>query len=60
MADAWLCTLVDAGRSGRGGRNGGGYSAASGLAAVTGDHYAGGHWLGSFAAYLATRRGIGK
>jgi hypothetical protein len=34
--------------------------AASGLAAVTGEHYAGGHWLGSFATYLATRRGIGK
>ena len=30
----------------------------SGLAAVTGEHYAGGHWLGSFATYLTTRRGI--
>ncbi len=30
----------------------------AGLAAVTGEHYEGGHWLGSFAAYLATRRGI--
>ena len=29
-----------------------------GLAAVTGKHYEGGHWLGSFAVYLATRRGI--
>ena len=34
--------------------------AASGLASVTGDHYAGGHWLGSFATYLTTRRGIGR
>ncbi|HEU4722355.1 MAG TPA: DUF2891 domain-containing protein [Gemmatimonadaceae bacterium] len=34
--------------------------AAGGLAAVTGEHYAGGHWLGSFATYLATRRGIGR
>jgi Protein of unknown function (DUF2891) len=34
--------------------------AASGLAAATGEHYAGGHWLGSFATYLTTRRGIGK
>ena len=34
--------------------------AASGLAAVTGEHYAGGHWLASFATYLTTRRGIGK
>jgi hypothetical protein len=29
-----------------------------GLAAVTGEHYEGGHWLGSFAVYLVTRRGI--
>jgi hypothetical protein len=34
--------------------------AAGGLAAVTGEHYAGGHWLGSFATYLTTRRGLGK
>ena len=32
--------------------------ATSGLAAVTGEHYAGGHWLGSFATYLTTKRGI--
>ena len=31
---------------------------AAGLAAVTGEHYEGGHWLGSFAVYLITRRGI--
>jgi Protein of unknown function (DUF2891) len=30
----------------------------TGLAAVTGEHYEGGHWLGSFAVYLVTRRGI--
>jgi hypothetical protein len=34
--------------------------ATSGLAAVTGEHYEGGHWLGSFATYLTTKRGIGK
>ncbi len=34
--------------------------AQSGLAAVTGEHYEGGHWLGSFAAYLTTRRGLVK
>lgn len=34
--------------------------ASSGLAAVTGAHYEGGHWLGSFATYLTTRRGLGK
>jgi hypothetical protein len=32
--------------------------ADSGLGAVTGEHYEGGHWLGSFATYLTTRRGI--
>jgi hypothetical protein len=31
---------------------------AKGLAAVTGEHYEGGHWLGSFAVYLVTKRGI--
>jgi hypothetical protein len=30
----------------------------AGLAAVTGEHYEGGHWLGSFAVYLITHRGI--
>lgn len=30
----------------------------AGLAAVTGAHYEGGHWLGSFAVYLVTRRGL--
>ena len=30
----------------------------AGLGAVTGEHYEGGHWLGSFAVYLVTRRGL--
>ncbi|MEY2562306.1 MAG: hypothetical protein QOH88_499 [Verrucomicrobiota bacterium] len=30
----------------------------AGLAAVTGAHYEGGHWLGSFAVYLVTQRGL--
>jgi hypothetical protein len=30
---------------------------ASGLASVTGEHYEGGHWLGSFATYLVTEKG---
>jgi hypothetical protein len=30
----------------------------AGLASVTGEHYEGGHWLGSFATYLMTRRGV--
>jgi len=29
----------------------------AGLAAVTGEHYEGGHWLGSFATYLVTEKG---
>jgi hypothetical protein len=32
----------------------------AGIAAVTGAHYEVGHWLGSFAVYLTTRRGIQK
>lgn len=31
-----------------------------GLLAVTGAHYEGGHWLGSFAVYLVTGRGTGE
>jgi hypothetical protein len=31
----------------------------AGLSAVTGEHYEGGHWLGSFATYLVTGRGTG-
>src|SRR5207248_3123726 len=30
----------------------------AGLASVTGEHYEGGHWLGSFAIYLSTKRGL--
>jgi hypothetical protein len=30
----------------------------AGLASITGEHYEGGHWLGSFATYLVTRRGV--
>jgi isoaspartyl peptidase/L-asparaginase-like protein (Ntn-hydrolase superfamily) len=29
-----------------------------GLAAVTGEHYAGGHWLGTYALYLGSGRGL--
>src|ERR1035437_1653071 len=32
----------------------------AGLAAGTGKHYEGGHWLGSFAVYLVTKRGIAQ
>jgi Protein of unknown function (DUF2891) len=30
----------------------------AGLAAITGEHYVGSHWLGTFAVYLLTRRGL--
>jgi hypothetical protein len=30
----------------------------AGLKAVTGEHYEGGHWLGSFAVYLSSGRGL--
>jgi hypothetical protein len=30
----------------------------SGLSSVTGEHYEGGHWLGTFAVYLVTHRGL--
>jgi hypothetical protein len=30
----------------------------AGLAAVTDEHYAGSHWLGTYAVYLLTRRGL--
>ena len=32
--------------------------AHDGLRSVTGEHYEGGHWLGSFAVYLLTNRGL--
>jgi hypothetical protein len=32
----------------------------AGLAAVTGEHYEGGHWLSSFAMYLVSDRGTGR
>lgn len=32
--------------------------ARAGLAGVSDEHYAGGHWLASFAVYLLTRRGL--
>jgi hypothetical protein len=34
--------------------------ATAGIAATDGAHYEGAHWLGTFAVYLVTRRGIGN
>ncbi|CAF4743432.1 unnamed protein product, partial [Rotaria sp. Silwood2] len=33
-------------------------NAQAGLTAIDESHYEGGHWLGTFAVYLITRRGI--
>jgi hypothetical protein len=33
---------------------------SAGLRAVTGEHYEGGHWLGTFAVYLVTGRGLAR
>ena len=39
-------------------RNSAGEHRRAGLAAVADPHYEGGHWLGSFAVYLVTERGL--
>jgi DUF2891 family protein len=44
----WRATLAEAARR----------HAEAGLASVPTEHYAGAHWLGSFAVYLLTRRGL--
>jgi len=48
QADSWQGALTTATRAHR----------EAGLAAVTGEHYAGGHWLGTYAMYLTSRRGL--
>jgi hypothetical protein len=35
-------------------------SRTAGVASVTGAHYEGGHWVGCFAVYLVTARGLSK
>jgi hypothetical protein len=46
--DARVATLIAASKA----------HSDAGLASVTGEHYEGGHWLGSFATYLVTKRGL--
>jgi len=63
LSRAWMLEGVAAGLPGGDARVAGLRAAAAvhraaGLEAVTGEHYEGGHWLGSFATYLVTRRGL--
>jgi len=63
LSRAWMLEGVAAGLP-EGDRRVAGLRAAArvhrekGLAAVTGTHYEGGHWLGTFAVYLVTGRGL--
>ncbi len=63
LSRAWMLEGIAAGLPGSDRRRASLVAAAdahreAGLAAVTGEHYAGGHWLGSFATYLVSGRGI--
>jgi hypothetical protein len=63
LSRAWMLEGIAAGLPNNDARLGAIRAAAeehkrAGLAAVTGEHYEGGHWLGSFAVYLVTQRGI--
>jgi hypothetical protein len=63
LSRAWMLDGIAMGLPGNDPRLGaivasGAAHAAAGLASVTGEHYEGGHWLGSFATYLVTRRGL--
>lgn len=63
LSRAWMLEGMAAGLPQRDPRRAGLLSCArihrtAGLRAVTGEDYAGGHWLGSFATYLVTGRGI--
>ena len=63
LSRAWMLEGIAAGLPGRDRRVAALRAAAAvhrekGLAAVTGAHYEGGHWLGTFAVYLVTCRGL--
>ena len=63
LSRAWMLEGITAGLPARDPRRPALAAAArthreSGLRAVTGEHYEGGHWLGSFAVYLVTGRGL--
>jgi hypothetical protein len=63
LSRAWMLRGIASGLPRQDGRRAGLLRAAdlhaqSGLAHVTGEHYEGGHWLGTFAVYLVTGRGL--
>ncbi len=63
LSRAWMLEGIAAGLPAQDPRVAGLRRAASehgraGLEAVAGQHYEGGHWLGSFAVYLVTKRGL--
>jgi len=63
LSRAWMLEGIASGLPGDDPRRAGlqgcaGVHAGSGLASVRAENYEGGHWLGSFAVYLVTRRGI--
>jgi hypothetical protein len=63
LSRAWMLEGIARGLPPRDVRRAGLLAAArahrdAGLAHVTGAHYEGGHWLGTFAVYLVTRRGV--
>lgn len=63
LSRAWMLEGIDAGLPADDARKASIRAAAkahreAGLAAVSGEHYEGGHWLGSFAVYLLTERGL--
>jgi hypothetical protein len=63
LSRAWMLEGIAAGLAERDRRVAALHAAAAlhrekGLAAVTGEHYEGGHWLGTFAVYLVTGRGL--
>lgn len=64
LSRAWMLEGMAAGLPTKDRRRAGILAAAErhreqGLKNVTGEHYEGGHWLGTFAVYLVTGRGVG-
>lgn len=63
LSRAWMLEGIAAGLPGTDPRRAAVLAAArvhreAGLSHVTGEHYEGGHWLGTFAVYLVTGRGL--